>query len=105
MFKSILQLEEDTFGGPIYHHDQLMVVSNTVSNKKVVKDAAKKVEEKKTDAKKKGAKEKKESKPTDKSDQAAWTAVENPETLLHSHVLPLFYYLCLTKPPKDVVFL
>ena len=101
LFKSILQLEEDAFGGPIYHHDQFMVISNTVSTKKVEKE-----EPKKEEPKKEGAKKEKKGAPSPKKTASEkWAAVENADTLLQSHVLPLFYYLCLTKPPKDVVFL
>jgi hypothetical protein len=34
-----------------------------------------------------------------------WSAVENSDSYLESHVRPLFYYLCLQSPPKGIVFL
>jgi len=103
LFRAILSLEEDPFGGPVYHHDEMVVLSNTITINKEAKGTAKKSDTKK---KTKATAKKIASKPAAKTEtKEPWKAAENPDLLLRTHVLPLFYYLCLTKPPKGVVFL
>jgi len=102
-FKSVMVVEEDAFSGPVYHHGSIIVLSNDVSVKAKAKAA-----EKKKPAEKKGKKDAKKAAqkaPPKAAAKETWKTVDNTEELLQTHILPLFYYLCLTNPPKNVVFL
>ena len=95
-FKALFTLEEDAFGGPTYREGNIVILSAKVESKPQEK-AAKKEKSKAGDKKGKASKEKK---PT-----ASWKGVENQDLYKESHIIPLFYHICLQAPPKGIVFL
>ena len=94
-YKALFSLEEDAFGGPVYREGNIVLLSSKVESKPLEKlsNAAKK--EKKSD--------KSPEKP--KKSSVSWKLVDDAQSYADSHIIPLFYYLCLQNPPKGIVFL
>ena len=95
-YKALFSLEEDAFGGPVYREGNIVLLSSKVESKPLEKPAK--------PAKPAKGKTEKASK-AKKTLSVAWKSVDNPQGYVESHIVPLFYYLCLQSPPTGVVFL
>ena len=91
-FKALFSLEEDAFGGPVYRDDDVVVLSSKIESKPIAKAA-------------KATKGKGDKKTSKSSPKGAWKTVDKSGEIVKSHIIPLFYLLCLQEPPKGVVFL
>jgi hypothetical protein len=100
LFKATFTLEEDAFGGPVYRGDELVFLSIQVSSK------GPETKPKKATAKSKSKKGKEKLDKAEVSKPVAnWKAVEDSSSFIGSHIVPLFYHICLQSPPKGIVFL
>ena len=93
-YKALFSLEEDAFGGPVYREGNIVILSSKVESKPLEKESKPAKKGKKSD----------KSPERSKKHSASWKPVDNAQDYAQSHIVPLFYHLCLQSPPKGVVF-